>query len=53
MKNLRLERLQRYGAKFGGNKFSAFYGLHRFEFGGMTVISVHFWPFVLSWEVGK
>lgn len=45
---MKIAWLKRYGAEFGGNKLSAFFGFHRFEFGGEVTRSLHLWPFYIE-----
>lgn len=47
---MRIELLKRYGARFGGNRLSAFFGFHTFSFGGETSRSLHLWPLCIIWE---
>jgi len=48
---IKISLLRRYDKQFGGYKLSAFYGLHRFEFGGEVTRSLHVWPFCISWTI--
>ena len=41
----KIQWLKRYSKEYGGNKFSAFYGIHTFEYGGYYSLALHFWPF--------
>lgn len=41
---MRVAWLKRYSKKWGGNKLSAFYGIHTFVYGGSTVLGLHIWP---------
>lgn len=45
---MKISILRRYSSEFGGNRISAFYGFHRFEFGGKVIKSIHLWPFCVS-----
>jgi hypothetical protein len=46
---MKIELLKRYGPKFGGNSFNAFFGYHEFHYGGTVTKSVHLWPFYIEW----
>jgi hypothetical protein len=48
---MQIGRLYRYDALYGGNKLSAYYGLHLFEFGGEAWYSLHLWPIYIMWRI--